>query len=191
MFSPTFGASRALAAMLRLAVSLLFASAASAQTTLYAEALGATGAYSVGVQQNVLSSDGGDRRLTVRIGASYRTDRLFSLGPDNQAPIDHVLAIPVAVAATFGLGQQRGVPLSAEFGAGAVFVRRGSERFEGLGESFALPRFAEALLGAQPSDRVAVRLGALIGGARSADGASNVLGFEWQVQPILRAGVSL
>lgn len=179
--------------MLRLAAlaAFSFASVASAQTTLYAEALGATGSYTLGIQRGLLSSQDGNRCLSVRAGASYRTERLEILVPLD-GPVDHILAIPASLGTTFGLGQQFGVPLSAEFGVGAVFVRRSGGRFEGVGERFEIPRFAEALLGVQTSERVSVRLGALVGGARGGiSRTENALGYDWRVQPVFRAGVSL
>lgn len=148
--------------LLALAALLAFSTGASAQTSLYAEVLGATGSYAVGVEQGVVASVDGGRRLAVRAGASYRTDRLVPGGS-----LDHVIAVPAGAVVSFSLGRPLGIALASDFGAGAVFERRSGGRFGELGESFALPRYAEALLQARLSERLAVRAGVLAGGARA------------------------
>lgn len=154
---------------------------ASAQTALYAEAFGPTGAYAIGIEQGLVASASDDRRLALRVGASYRTDRLFY---DWGSSTDHVIAVPAGAVASFSLGRALGFPLATDLGAGVVFERRSGGRFGEVGESFGLPVYAEVLLRAGLTDRISIRAGALTGGATSPLGSDSV-------RPVVGLGVGL
>ena len=145
---------------------LALAAAASAQpaprTALYADAVGPTGLYALGVERAVWTAGAGERQLRLRAGAAYWTESIFF-----DAPTDHVLTVPVGVATLFSLGRPLGLPAAFEFGGGAVFVRRGGERFGIVGESFALPAYGEAAVRVAVGGGVGVRAGLTAGGERS------------------------
>ena len=142
----------------------LFAAPAFAQTALYAEAFGPTGAYALGVEQGVVASAAGDRRLAVRAGVSYRNETTTFVGSSTE----HVLAVPFGAVASFSLGRPLGVPLAADVGGGAVFTRRTGERYDQTtGEAFGLPVYGEAVLRAALGRRLSVRAGAVVGGVSS------------------------
>ena len=151
---------------LLLALVALVPAAAAAQparysTGLYAEAVGPTGLYAVGVERAFAASDDGARRLSARVGVGYWTfQRTYRLG-DRQP--ERTLVVPAGATAAFSLGRPLGVPAAFEFGVGAVFVRRSGPGFGTVGESFALPPYAEAAVRASPG-RLAVRAGAVVGG---------------------------
>lgn len=157
-------------------VLALVASASSAQssTLLFADALGPSGAYALGVEQAVWTSDASERQLRLRLGASYWTETYLLDGPT-----DRVITVPAGAAALFSLGRPLGVPTAFEFGAGAVFVRRSGPQYGSVGESFALPAYAEAVVRARLAGPVGLRVGAAVGGAESewvGDGARPVVG---------------
>ena len=166
------------------ALLVVSASAVSAQpltrsTALYADALGPTGAYAVGVEQSILTSDTGDRQLRLRAGASYWTEDPYFFGSGLEP--DRVLTVPLGAAALFSLGQPLGIPAAIEFGGGFVVVRRESERYRNSsgGMLLSAPAYAEAAVRASFGSRVGVRAGVAVGGEESAiagDGARPVFG---------------
>ena len=170
----------ALAAVLAAAL----ASAASAQpgtsrTAITADAIGPTGAYALGIERAVWTAESGERQLRLRAGASYWTESVMF-----GAPTDHVVTVPVGAAALFSLGEPFGLPAVFEAGGGAVFVRRGGERFGFVGESFALPAYAEAAVRLAVGDGVGVRAGVTVGGETSGYAPGDV-------RPVVGVGVGL
>jgi hypothetical protein len=152
----------------------LAAASASAQpdarsTAVYADAIGPTGAYSLGVERAVWTASASERQLRLRAGAAYWTRKAF---PDS--PTEHVLTVPFGAVALFSLGRPVGVPAAFEFGAGAVFVRRGGAHFGTVGEDFGLPAYAEAAVRAALAERIGVRAGAAAGGAEADVSTANV-----------------
>lgn len=170
--------------LLLTAVLLIAASAVSAQsltrsTALYADALGPTGAYAVGVEQTILKSALGDRQLRLRAGASYWTEDPYFVGSELER--DRVLTVPLGAAVLFPLGRPLGVPAAFEFGGGFVVVRRESERYRNSSGGMLLtaPAYAEAAVRASFGSRVGVRAGVAVGGEESelvGDGARPVFG---------------
>lgn len=164
--------------LLLLAGLALAAASASAQpgarpTAVYAELAGPTGAYALGVERAVWTAAAGERQLRLRAGASYWTEWLAD------DVTDRVFTVPLGAAALFSLGRPVGVPAAFEFGAGAVFVRRSGPHYGLVGESFALPAYAEAAVRAEVAGRVGARVGVAVGGEESGlvgDGVRPVVG---------------
>ena len=162
-------------------LAVVLAAAASAQpgarsTAIFADALGPTGAYAVGVEQAVLTSAAGERQLRLRAGVSYWTEDLFLNGPTDQ-----VLTVPLGASALFTLGRPLGIPTAFEFGGGFVIVRRESERYRNSSGGMLLtaPSYAEAAIRASIGSRLGFRVGAAIGGEESelvGDGVRPVFG---------------
>ena len=167
-----------------------FASAAAAQTgarptAVYADVLGPTSAYAVGLEHAVWTSADADRQLRVRAGASYWSERAFGL----EFQDDRVVAVPAGGLALFSLGRPLGLPAAFEFGAGAVAVRRSGPRYADVGERFALRPYGETAVRAALGGRVVVRAGATVGGE-----ASDLLGSSLTddgVRPVVGIGVGL
>ncbi len=162
------------AALLALAASAPSAQTGQPSTALFADALGPSGAYAVGIEQAVWTAGASERQLRLRLGASYWTETDFLDGPT-----ERVITGPAGAAALFSLGRPLGVRTAFEFGAGAVFVRRSGPPYGSVGESFALPAYAEAALRARLGDRVGLRAGVSVGGEESelaGDGARPVVG---------------
>lgn len=159
------------------ACALAFAAAASAQpAVLYAEAVGATGAYAIGVERAVWTADAGERQLRLRAGASYWTDRVFLDGPR-----DRFVTVPVGASALFTLGRPLDVPAAFEASGGVVLVRldREGSPASGGGARLSAPAFAELAVRLAVAGRVGLRVGAAVGGvdrAWGADGARPVVG---------------
>ena len=152
---------------------------AVAQTGVYAEGAGVTGSYAVGVEQGVLASANGERRLAVRAGVSY-WDEPRIVGTS----ATHLLAIPAGAVASFSLGQPLGIPLATEVGGGVVFTRRTGERYaQTTGEAFGLPPYGEVALRATRG-RASVRGGLLVGGVDTSE-------FRASVRPVVGVGLAL
>ena len=142
-------------------------------TAVYADALGPTGAYALGVERAVWTAAAGERQLRLRAGAAYWTEWLAD------DVTDRVITVPFGAAALFSLGRPAGVPAAFEFGAGAVFVRRSGPHYVGVGEDFGLPAYAEVAVRTALADRVGLRTGVAVGGGDSpllGDGVRPVLG---------------
>ena len=162
------------AVVLVVAASTASAQPGSRSTTLFADALGPTGAYALGVERAVWTSASSDRQLRLRAGGSYWTESYLLNGPT-----ERVITAPFGAAALFSLGRPLGVPAAFEFGAGAVFVRRSGPQYGFAGENFALPTYAEAAVRASLGSRVGLRVGVAVGGEESelaGDGARPVFG---------------
>lgn len=171
-----------LAAALALLVSAASAQPGARPTAFTAEVLGPTGAYALGLERAVWTASAGERQLRLRAGAAYWTRTVFL-----DSPTEHVLTVPLGAAALFSLGRPAGVPTAFEFGAGAVFVRRGGEHFGTVGEDFALPAYAEVAVRAALADRVSARAGVAVGGADA-----DVTGyFGGGVRPVAGVAVGL
>ena len=154
----------------------------SRSTALFADALGPTGAYALGVEQAVLASATGERQLRLRAGVSYWTEDFFF-----NSPTDRVLTVPLGAAALFSLGRPLGIPAAFEFGGGAVIVRRESERYRSgnspvgslSGTLLTAPAYGEVAVRASFGSRVGLRAGVAVGGEESelvGDGARPVFG---------------
>lgn len=164
---------------LLLLTALLGASPALAQTQVYAEGAGAAGSYAVGVEQGVLASANGERRLAVRAGVSYWNEPSLVA-----TSATHLLAIPAGAVASFSLGQPLGIPLATEVGGGVVFTRRTGERYaQTTGEAFGLPPYGEVALRATLG-RASVRGGLLVGGVDTSE-------FSGSVRPVAGVGLAL
>jgi hypothetical protein len=150
------------AALLALAASAPSAQTGQPSTALFADALGPSGAYAVGIEQAVWTAGASERQLRLRLGASSWTETDFLDGPT-----ERVITVPAGAAALFTLGRPLGVPTAFEFGAGAVFVRRSGPQYGPVGKSLALPLYGEAALRAAIGDRVGLRAGASVGGEES------------------------
>ena len=168
-----------LSILLLVSASVVSAQPLTRSTALYADALGPTGAYAVGVEQAILTSDTGDRQLRLRAGASYWTEDpyLFVSGLEP----DRVVTVPLGAAALFSLGRPLGIPTAFEFGGGFVIVRRESERYRNSSGGMLLtaPGYAEAAVRGSFGSRVGVRAGVAVGGEESelaGDGARPVFG---------------
>ena len=167
------------------ACALALGAAASAQpappTTLYAEAVGATGLYAVGVERAVWTAGAGERQLRIRVGVACWTENAFPF-----EGTDRVLAVPSGGSALFSLGRPLGLPAAFEFGGGVVVVRRESERYAASsdGRRLTAPGYAEAALRADVGGGVAVRAGAAAGGHDE--------GWGWSgPRPVVGVGVGL
>ncbi|PAP75247.1 hypothetical protein [Rubrivirga marina] len=168
-----------LASLFVLAASPSSAQTGQRSTVVFADAIGPTGAYALGVERAVWTSAASERQLRLRLGASYWTETFLLDGPT-----DRVITVPAGASALFALGRPLGVPAAFEFGVGAVFVRRSGSRYGSVGERFTLPAYAEAALRAGLGDRVGLRVGASVGGE-----ASELAGGG--VRPVVGVGVGL
>lgn len=143
-------------------VSVASAQTGTSATALYADALGPTGTYALGVEHAVLASADGARQLKLRAGASFWTEQ--NAGSDR--PADRVLAVPVGAVAVFSLGSPLGVPAAFEFGGGAVIERQWGWRYDQLtGRSGVTTTagYVEAAVRARVGQRVVARAGVMTG----------------------------
>lgn len=145
-------------------ISLLASTNARAQagTSVYAEVLGPTGTYALGIEHTIFRVD--RTQIVGRAGASYSIES--NLLPGN--PYPHVLAIPVAAFIRVPVGVIGRVPLSVEAEGGTTLARpygAVTRFFLSEGQTFAFFPHAMAsvrtdLLG----ERLFVRAGVTMGG---------------------------
>ncbi len=164
------------------ALAGLSAPAASAQTAVYAEGIGATGSYAVGVEQGVLASASGERRLAVRVGASYAREA----SAFNTLTARYAFIVPVGAVASFGLGAPAGLPLAAEIGAGAIVARRRGGYVDRNNAKLGAALYGDVALRAAVARRIALRAGLLVGGNDAA-----VLFESNRVRPVVGVGFRL
>ena len=135
---------------------------AQARTALYAEALGPTGAYALGVEQTVFRAD--RTQFGVRAGVSYSIESKLLPGD----PDPHVLAIPVAALIRVPVARVGRAPVSIEAEGGATLARPYglvTRFFLSPGQTFGVSPHAMASVRADLfGNRMFVRAGLTMGG---------------------------
>ena len=150
--------------IIALVASTAFAQPAGRMTAVYAEAFGAAGLYSFGVERAVWRSSQG-HQLRFRVGASEWRDEYYS--PIDRVLTDHVVSVPVGVTALLSLGRPLGIPLAFEGGAGIVGVRRSGPRLNPDGPDYSVDPYAELAIRTALLSRVGLRAGRTFGGEES------------------------
>lgn len=153
-------------------------SAQSGSTAIYADILGPSGSYALGVDQVVYRAGSSD--LSIRLGGSYFREADVVGGLESA----QIVAFPLAGAARVPLGRIASLPVSVEAEGGVSFARwwGGVTRFTtSPGESFRLFPHASAMVHVGLGRSIFARGGVTLGGVRGGG----------DVAPVAGVGISL